>query len=59
MTYPKTYDEWAASDAMCRRMETRRCPTLEGCGDTPCARFESDDETPWLNVPTPPHWGMD
>lgn len=34
----------------CREMPTRHCPaTYEGvCGDRPCARFESDDETPWL-----------
>jgi hypothetical protein len=34
----------------CRIMGTRHCPEVyEGvCGDRPCARFESDDETPWL-----------
>lgn len=35
----------------CRVMPTRRCPpAYEGvCGeDRPCARFESEDETPWL-----------
>lgn len=34
----------------CRVMLTRHCPAVyEGvCGDRPCARFESDDETPWL-----------
>ncbi|MEU3507921.1 hypothetical protein ABZ733_08315 [Streptomyces longwoodensis] len=36
--------------ASCRRMETRACPpSYNGpCGDQPCARFESDDPTPWL-----------
>lgn len=35
----------------CREMLTRRCPASygpAGCGERPCARFESDDETPWL-----------
>lgn len=34
----------------CRRMVTRHCPTVyeAECGDRPCARFESDDTTPWL-----------
>lgn len=36
----------------CREMPTRTCPALygaQGCKPpTPCARFESDDETPWL-----------
>jgi hypothetical protein len=34
----------------CREMETRHCPlSFNGpCGEKPCARFESDDETPWL-----------
>lgn len=33
----------------CRVMETRPCPTdyAGTCGDRPCARFESDDPTPW------------
>jgi hypothetical protein len=33
----------------CRQMETRRCPRQwpGGCGERPCARFESDDERPW------------
>lgn len=33
----------------CRRMLTRHCPASYGdvCGDRPCARFESDDPTPW------------
>lgn len=54
MTYPANYAEWAMSPC-CRRMETRKCPTLEGCSDdSPCARLESNDETPWLNVPLPP-----
>lgn len=35
----------------CRVMVTRHCPAIyEGpCGDDrPCARYESEDETPWL-----------
>lgn len=34
----------------CRVMPTRSCPRAYAgvCGDRPCARFESDDETPWL-----------
>jgi hypothetical protein len=36
----------------CRVMETRYCPASYdadgGCATRPCARFESDDETPWL-----------
>lgn len=34
----------------CRRIPTRHCPVIyDGvCGDRPCARYESDDETPWL-----------
>lgn len=33
----------------CRKMFTRHCPAVYAglCGDRPCARFESDDETPW------------
>lgn len=36
----------------CRVMPTRRCPDVynDVCGDRPCARFESDDETPWLRA---------
>lgn len=36
-------------DKLCRVMDTRTCPIalVEGCGDGPCARFESDDETVW------------
>lgn len=36
----------------CTIMETRRCPASygdDGCGDRLCARFESDDETPWVS----------
>lgn len=38
------------ADHTCRIMETRTCPpTYNGpCGDRPCARFESEDPTPWL-----------
>lgn len=53
MTYPPNYAEWAMAPC-CRRMETRKCPTMEGCGDAPCARFEINDAAPWLNVPLPP-----
>lgn len=35
--------------AQCRQMETRVCPPM-GCVDKPCARFESDDPTPWLTI---------
>jgi hypothetical protein len=36
----------------CRVMLTRRCPPrYHGpCGERPCARFESDDLSPWLTV---------
>lgn len=45
-------DEHATEEpplATCRRMETRTCPAAYNgpCADRPCARFESDDETPW------------
>jgi hypothetical protein len=33
---------------MCRQMPTRKCPPTGCPADGPCARFESDDETPWL-----------
>ncbi|MEW2567674.1 hypothetical protein [Streptomyces sp. NPDC047070] len=44
-----------ADGATCRRMETRTCPpSYNGpCGTRPCARFESDDPTPWLDTPVP------
>lgn len=34
----------------CRQMPTRHCPATYNnvCGDRPCARFEAQDETPWL-----------
>lgn len=34
----------------CREMPTRHCPAIyqSVCGDRPCARFESEDETPWI-----------
>jgi hypothetical protein len=34
----------------CRQIPTRHCPAVYDaeCGDRPCARFESEDETPWL-----------
>lgn len=31
----------------CRRMETRTCPPSGPCAEV-CARFESDDPTPWM-----------
>lgn len=33
----------------CRVTPTRGCPMLRpaGCEGHPCARYESDDETPW------------
>lgn len=33
----------------CRLMPTRHCPAVyEGeCGERPCARYESGDESPW------------
>lgn len=46
----------AAGDATCRRMETRTCPQAYNgpCGGRPCARFESDDPTPWLDTAASP-----
>ncbi|MEW2568389.1 hypothetical protein [Streptomyces sp. NPDC047070] len=40
----------------CRVIETRPCPASYAgpCGERPCARFESDDPTPWLDTATPP-----
>lgn len=34
----------------CRQLETRHCPASYNglCGDRPCARYESEDEAPWL-----------
>lgn len=34
----------------CRVLPTRHCPAVYGdvCGARPCARFESEDEAPWL-----------
>lgn len=40
----------------CREMPTRHCPVVyDGvCGERPCARFESEDETPWVpKLPSP------
>lgn len=33
----------------CRVMFTRHCPAVYDavCGDRPCARYGSEDETPW------------
>ncbi|MEU1478927.1 hypothetical protein [Streptomyces sp. NPDC005760] len=38
--------------AACRHMHTRTCPpSYNGpCGERPCARFESDDPTPWQHA---------
>ncbi|MFE6362933.1 hypothetical protein ACFVP3_23405 [Streptomyces sp. NPDC057806] len=48
---PLAPDE-APPDATCRVMETRTCPESYAgpCGDRPCARFESDDPTPWFGT---------
>lgn len=34
----------------CRILPTRHCPEEydDVCGGRPCARYESDDEAPWL-----------
>lgn len=37
----------------CREMQTRQCPWRDGCLPKTCARFGSDDPTPWL-PPEPP-----
>ena len=39
-----------ARDNACRLMPTRNCPAVYNgpCGERPCARFESDDQGPWL-----------
>lgn len=34
-------------EGTCRVMETRQCPPSWVCGSV-CARFESEDETPWI-----------
>lgn len=34
--------------AKCRIMWTRKCPTENQCKKGECARFESEDEAPWL-----------
>lgn len=52
----------APEDVQCRIMSTRRCPAVyQGvCGDRPCARFESEDEGPWLDelpLRPVPGWG--
>ena len=36
----------------CQKMPTRACPVVygeTGCGDRPCARFQSDNEAVWLD----------
>jgi hypothetical protein len=42
--------DWPEPDFPCREMPTRACPESYAatCGPRPCARFESDDESPWL-----------
>jgi hypothetical protein len=35
------------TDNVCRLMETRLCPPSGPCVEV-CARFESDDSTPWM-----------
>lgn len=34
----------------CRLIPTRSCPKSYNsvCGERPCARLESEDETPWI-----------
>lgn len=41
------------STARCRVMQTRTCPQSHDgpCEDQPCARFETDDPTPWETHP--------
>jgi len=38
----------------CRLLSTRHCPAIyeDVCGDRPCARYESNDEAPWLREVT-------
>lgn len=43
------YLAWLRPLHPCRQLPTRHCPAVfEGvCGDRPCARYESDDASPW------------
>jgi hypothetical protein len=41
------------TDNVCRWMETRLCPPSGPCVEV-CARFESDDPTPWIEPKTEP-----
>lgn len=43
-------DPFAEYAFPCRVMPTRHCPVVFAgvCGTRPCARFDSDDESPWL-----------
>ncbi|MFM9542292.1 hypothetical protein [Streptomyces turgidiscabies] len=54
--HPEHVPPVRSDDAACRRMETRTCPpSYNGpCGDRPCARFESEDPTPWLDTAEAP-----
>lgn len=50
---PRPQPQWPDPEAAdtCRQMITRRCPRSygdTGCGPRLCARYESDDEGPWL-----------
>jgi len=52
MTLEAEYHDYMEPVYPCRVMPTRHCPAVYGgtCNDRfkPCARFESEDETPWL-----------
>lgn len=42
--------EGTAVPTTCRIMPTRTCPPEHTCPVDACARFESDDPTPWLRI---------
>lgn len=54
--YPPLYHGPMNPVHPCREMETRHCPAIyDGpCGNRPCARFESNDPTPWTAEPNRP-----
>lgn len=45
----------------CRELFTRACPEIynDVCGDRPCARYESRDETPWIESTSMPYVAAD
>jgi hypothetical protein len=43
----REYFGYFEPDNPCRIMDTRSCPPAGTCSG-PCARFESDDPTPWI-----------